>query len=534
MGPPSPVCPFPGDGGPANLPGERGLPSVDGHGPDRAGPGAPARTPEILKRAGLVILIAAAGAVAAVAVLGVISSTSGPVGPGTVELRAGPAWSGRTRLSLPPLGAVSAGTHHAPLAVRAEVERIDLDQLQRLLSADDPQARLEAAVERDMRPLLRSMVVKALLLAAVVGGVAAALLPGRHLRHLPMGAAGGLVAVALLLLLTWRSYDTSAFAQPRFEGSLERAPALLRTVGRHVDDLADVRRRIGTLSRELSSLYETLATPAGPAADETRVLHVSDVHLNPLGLEFARQLAERFEVQAVLDTGDLTSFGYPVEARFTALLAGMPVPYLVVPGNHDSAEVRAALAGVPTVRVLDGTIDVGGVRILGVPDPTFTADNQLSPGEAAAMKRSQAPAVARRVADDDPDVLAVHDPLLAGRSSGRVPLVVAGHVHKRGNTVANGTRTLTVGSTGATGLGTFTVEGGRAYEAEVLSFSGGRLTAVDYVSVRGIGGSFRVDRVVIPAPAPSPGTTTTTAGTAVTTSPAPSESTAVTASTPSG
>jgi predicted phosphodiesterase len=475
-----------------------------------------------LRRAGLVLLIAAAGAVAAVAALGVISSTSGQVGPGTVELRAGPAWSGRTRLSLPPLGALSAGTHRAPLGLRAEVERIDLDQLQRLLSADDPQARLEAAVERDMRPLLRSLVVKALLLAAVVGGVAAAILPGRHIRHVPMGAAGGLVAVGVLLLLTWRTYDTGAFAQPRFEGSLERAPALLRTVGRHVDDLADVRRRISTLSRELSSLYETLATPAGPAAGETRLLHVSDMHLNPLGLEFVRQLAERFEVQAVIDTGDLTSFGYPVEARFTELLAGMPVPYLVVPGNHDSTEVRAALGGVPTVRLLDGVTEVGGVRILGVPDPTFTADNQVGPNEAAAVKRGAAAAVARRVAAEDPDVLAVHDPILAGRSGGRVPLVVAGHVHKRGNTVAGGTRTLTVGSTGATGLGTFTVEGGRAYEAQVLSFAGGRLTAVDYVSFRGIGGSFRVDRVVIPAPEDGTvATTTSTMATVTTASTAP-------------
>ncbi|MGH9179813.1 MAG: metallophosphoesterase family protein [Acidimicrobiales bacterium] len=476
-------------------------------------------SPETLKRAGLVLLIAAAGAVAAVAMLGVISSTSGQVGPGTVELRAGPAWSGRTRLSLPPLGAVSAGTHRAPLGLHAEVERIDLDQLQRLLSAADPQARLEAEVERDMRALLRSLVVKALFLAAVVGGVAAALLPGRHVRHLPMGAVGGLAAVALLLLLTWRSYDTGAFAQPRFEGSLQRAPALLRTVGRHVDDLADVRRRIDTLSRELSSLYKTLATPAGPSAGETRLLHVSDMHLNPLGLEFTRQLAERFEVQAVLDTGDLTSFGYPVEARFTELLAGMPVPYLVVPGNHDSAEVRTALSGVAMVRLLDGITEVGGVRILGVPDPTFTADNEVGPEEAAAVKRREAAVVARRVAADDPDVLAVHDPLLAGRSGGGVPLVVAGHVHKRGNTVAGGTRTLTVGSTGATGLGSFTVEGGRAYEAQVLSFAGGRLTAVDYVSFRGIGGSFRVERVVIPAPEETTAATTTSSGVPGTTTP---------------
>ncbi len=37
-----------------------------------------------------------------------------------------------------------------------------------------------------------------------------------------------------------------------------------------------------------------------------------------------------------------------------------------------------------------------------------------------------------------------------------------------------------------------------AYEAEVLHFRGGQLVAVDYVSLTGVEGSFRVDREVVP------------------------------------
>ena len=474
-----------------------------------------------VRRAAVLLAIAGVGAAAAAGALRFYSTTSGTVGPGTVELRAKAAWSGGTRLSLPPLGAISASTHRAPVALQAEVERLDLDRLQRLLTAPDPRARLEASVEEDLQPLLRRLVVKALLLGTLTGAVAAGLLPGRRARHLPVGAVGGGVAVAVLLLGTWRGYDTAAFAEPRFDGSLERAPGVLRAVGRHVDDLAEVRERVSTLGRELSSLYETLAAPSAPASDETRLLHVSDVHLNPLGLEIVRQLAERFEVTAVLDTGDLTSFGYPVETRFASLLVDMPVPYVVVPGNHDSAGVRTALAeSGGMVSVVDGVVEIGGVRILGVPDPTFTADNEVSPTDAAEVKRRLAPDIRRRLEAERPDVLAVHDPLLAQRADGRVPLVLAGHVHRRGNSVRNGTRTLTVGSTGATGLGTFTVEGGRAYEAQVLSFTAGRLTSVDYVSLKGIGGSFRVDRVVVPPAEPAGAGTTPSSVT--TSGPAPS------------
>lgn len=453
-----------------------------------------------LRHAATLLAVAAIGAVAAVATLSFTSPTSGRVGPSTVELRATGARSGATRLSLPPLGAITAATHGAPVALEARVEQIDLDRLQAILSAPDPQQRLEANVERDLRPLLRTLVLRCVLLALLVGGLAAALLPGRRLGHILTGSVSGTLTVALLLVATWRGYDTAAFSQPRFEGSLERAPGVLRAVGRHVDDLADVRARVSTLGRELSSLYRSLAAPPAATTGETRLLHVSDVHLNPLGLEIARQLAERFEVDAIVDTGDLTSYGYPVEARIAELLVGMPAPYVVVPGNHDSNEVRAAMAGVANVKVLDGSAEFGGVRVLGIPDPTFTADNVVSAGEAAAVKRRAAVDVARRVDAERPDVLAVHDPLLAGRSTGRVPVVAAGHLHKRGNRLRGGTRLLTVGSTGATGLGSFAVEGGRAYEAEVLSFAGGRLTSVDYVSLKGIGGGFVIDRVVIPPP----------------------------------
>jgi hypothetical protein len=80
---------------------------------------------------------------------------------------------------------------------------------------------------------------------------------------------------------------------------------------------------------------------------------------------------------------------------------------------------------------------------------------------------------------------------------------VAGHLHRRTFRERDGTLYLTVGSTGATGLGSFTVTATLAYEAEVLHFSGGRLTAVDYVSLEGTSGDFEVDRRIVTTPSPS-------------------------------
>jgi len=452
------------------------------------------------------LLVALLGAAAGLLALGTLTEARGRVGPGRVAVRAhlGPS---RTELRLPPLGQISASTHFAPVTLSGQVDELSPDRLQDLLKTDDPGDRLRSEVSADLEPLLRAFAWRALVTAVVAGGLAGALLPRRRWTSALTGAGGALVAVTILLGGAWRGYDAQAFEKARFEGPLERAPALLATVRKHVDDIDDVRKRVQVLGDQVAELYSVASSQVGGpvAGDEIRVLHISDIHSNPLGLEVAGRLAEHFKVAAILDTGDLTSFGFPLEGRLGEMVATMNVPYLLVPGNHDSTENRQALAGVHNIQVLDGTVaEVGGVRILGIADPAFTATNETSTAEAAVIKREHAPTVAARVQEFRPDVLAVHDPLLAEASQGHVPLIVAGHTHKNTAVRKNGTLVLTVGSTGATGLGSFTVDTGSPYEAELLHFVGRDLVAVDRIDLHGVGGAFRVERQIVPPPGESP------------------------------
>jgi predicted phosphodiesterase len=425
--------------------------------------------------------------------------SEGSVGPGRVALRAH-LGAGRTELRLPPLGEISAPTHRAPVTLEAQVDEVDVDRLQALLSTDEPGDLLRAEVSRDLEPLLRSFAIRALLAAGAVGTLAGALVPRRRWTHALAGLVGGMLAVGLLLVGAWHGFSEGAFREARFEGPLQRAPALLATVRRHVEGYADVRKRVEVLGDQVAELYAVATSDGGntPAEGEVRILHVSDIHSNPLGLEVTKQLAERFKVQAVLDTGDLTSFGLPIEGRLGELVGQVPVPYLFVPGNHDSNTNRATLGAVKNVQLLEGTVaDVGGVRILGVADPTFTASNEMNTAQAEGIKRLRAPAVAEAVEANSPDVLAVHDPVLGEASGGHVPLIVAGHIHKHTAARHQGTLVLTVGSTGATGLGSLTVDTGRSYDAEVLRFVDRRLVSVDRVELRGVGGNFRVERTLV-------------------------------------
>jgi predicted phosphodiesterase len=311
------------------------------------------------------------------------------------------------------------------------------------------------------------------------------------------------VVVAGLLTWSWASYDPDAFERATFVGPLERAPKLLEAVQGQVGGLSQVRDRVEVLSRQVSAIYAAVEDDA--VESTTTILHVSDIHSNPLGLEIVQQLATAFDVDAVLDSGDLTSFGNAVEARIINLIDDLNIPYLFVPGNHDSAANRDAIAAAPGVTLLDGNVvEVGEVRVLGIADPTFTADNAISTEEGNERRISRAGLVADRVRALRPDVLAVHDERLGSASTGLVSVLAAGHTHKRDDRLVDGTRILVVGSTGATGLGAFTVDTKHAYEAELLRFDGDRLVAVDYVKLDGVSGAFGVERRLVKDFEPTP------------------------------
>jgi predicted phosphodiesterase len=445
-----------------------------------------------------IVAVLVLGALAAVALAGSTSRTVTTVGVGSVEFRVHGGGDGRTALVLPPLGRVTARTHARPASLTAEVKTLDLERLGDLAETDDPASRARAEAAAAAERVIPRVARRLLLLSALVGALTAVIVPRRRWYHVPAGAVGGILGASLLLGSVWYGYDVSKFeSDPRFEGPLERAPAVLETVRRHIDDVDVVRSRVGTLGARIAELYTAVdgTTHAEPG---TAILHVSDIHSNPLAIEVVRRLVESFGVDAVLDTGDLTSFGSPIEARIVDLIRDSDVPYLLIPGNHDSPPNRRAFDEVAEITVLDrDTVTIGSVEILGVADPTFTADNETSTEEANDRKVRSAPSVARLVRRTDPDLLAVHDLRQAAEVAGDVPLVVAGHTHERSQRREESTLLLTVGSTGATGLGSFTTDTDLAYEAQILRFAGGQLVAIDYISLPGFDGSFTVQHSVV-------------------------------------
>jgi predicted phosphodiesterase len=453
-------------------------------------------TPHPLRhRIALLLLVAFIGGLAALLALRLVPPATHSLGPATVSAR-GEFGRGRTTVFIPPLGNISADTHTAPLGFVLTLTEIDPTALTETVSSGRSRQTLERDLTDDLRAAATLVALRLVLGAMLIGAIAAAVLPHRHLSTVVAGAAGGIVVVAVVLGMSAATFDPTAFREPRYQGALERAPQVIETLNRQVSALDNLRSRYETAADRLSDVLELAAKPnLDPREDTVSVLHVSDIHSNPIGVEVTDRLARQFGVDAVIDTGDVTSFGAPVEANIGDIIRQIPVDYLYVPGNHDSFLNRRAISRVDNVTLLDdATAEVGGVTVLGWGDPTFTASNETSTEEGNDARILDAPQVFSAVLRKRPDLLAVHDVRLAEIAIGEVPLVLAGHTHKRSIERRDGTLVMTVGSTGATGLGSFIVEADLTYEAQVIYFRDGAPVAYDYISLSGLGGDFNVER----------------------------------------
>jgi predicted phosphodiesterase len=461
--------------------------------------------------------------------LAVFSRHSISMGPFDVQLSTSYG-HGVTDIDLPPLGRLTANTHRAPLRFKATLEAVNVPQLTRILQDEGTDGLVEE-VQRDALAHLGSYAAWAFA-SALIGALVLALLAFRtHWRSVTISLLTALVVMGGSELTVFATYHPSAFLSPTFSGSLVAAPQLIGKVRTATNRIEDFRGELEDIVDGTVRAYTSIQAGSLGAGPEIRLLHISDIHLNPLGMDFAREIADGFNVNAVVDTGDITSFGTPVENLILSDIAAFHRPYLFVRGNHDSFDLPAAIGKIPNARVLNGdVVRVAGLRIYGLADPAFTPNKAALQNDVAVAALDRI--AARQLLSDvdqmgePPDVIMVHDDRMAELVAGRVPLVISGHFHQQGVRVDDGTIFLRDGTTGGAGANVFTVTGGIPLTAEVLYFTTSTpsptLAAWDVISQSPVTGSLTVTRHLVseelgnpvPAvPSPTPTPTLTPSGT---------------------
>lgn len=461
------------------------------------------------------VLLAVAGALVAVTLL---SSAPYSAGPFTFSARVSAVGRGVTEVQLPPLGTVRAITHRGLVDLTVALERVDVDLLSRL-PARDPGGVILAQTTRDAERAVRLFAVRLLLLAFIGGFLAARIAGVRSLRKLAVAGLVGLGAVGLLVGLTVLTYDVSAFNSPQYSGVLSVAPWLLDALSQSVGQVGTIEQRVGLMAdnvyrlfRGIEALEPVPRTPAG-----RRVLIISDIHNNPVGVAFVSALVPTFGVDLVLDAGDLTDFGTALESELVAGITGLGVPYAIALGNHDAPTVYEQLGGYPNVHFLSGhTLLIDGVGILGSPDPSAADNSPAIPSGRDLDAQVEGLRAALDGGGLQPFFLVAHNPLVGRAFLGHVPVIVSGHTHRVLVREERGSLHLNPGTTGAAGIRGLEALTEQRYTALLVHLVPGednpasgpgrsfRVKAVDILSFEPVGKAISLERRLFDLPVQDP------------------------------
>ncbi|MEU8656002.1 metallophosphoesterase family protein [Actinoplanes philippinensis] len=472
------------------------------------------------------------------------------VGPFSAQMSVEPSVTGGTEINIPPLGSLHLDSHRGPIHLRVDLGSLDQSRTEALI--DNPSAissagdrAVEEVVAGVSRLGLRTMGL------AVLGALLLAALTFRDVRRTAAAGVTALVVTSGSLGLAAGTLRPDSISEPRYEGLLINAPAVVGDARRIADNYGRYAEQLQTILGNVSRVYSTIsALPVyEPAGNTTRLLHVSDLHLNPASWGLIRTVVEAFEIDAVIDTGDIVDWGSSAETGYVSSIPSIQVPYIYVRGNHDSTAIQNAVDAQSNAIVLDnGITEIDGLTIAGIGDPQFTPDksetNEAGDDATPELLTTAGENLAQTIrgSGKQVDIALVHDPAMAQPLSGLVPLVLAGHQHARSVAMlpapapptpdpsasaspapsasalaaiqpAVPTRLMVEGSTGGAGLRGLEHEDPTPLSLSVLYFDENReLKAYDDIQLGGTGESnVEMQRNVIgleeePTPTPTPST----------------------------
>ncbi|MTI94502.1 MAG: metallophosphoesterase [Firmicutes bacterium] len=362
---------------------------------------------------------------------------------------------GYTVVDLPPLGTVRAQTHQLPLMFRLSLSNINMQRLEEMVAGQHPEILFDQ-VQETLRTQVMQFLLRVLAIA-FIGGFGAGYVYSRNLKKSAQAGLIGLLLFTVLIGSALYTYDENAFIAPEFEGVIEAAPWLLGVAEEALAAVEDIDVTMQVITSNLYMLFESLnfLRPLGTIDGDLKILHVSDIHNNLISVALIEQMLVSFDVDLIIDTGDITDYGTPLEAELLRAINNVGIPYVFVPGNHDSPAVISSFGRLENVYVLNEDLlylEELDLLIAGIADPS-AADTAMAvrPHEEYLHAAERLRELVEE-AERPPDIIAAHHAWIVNEFTDLPSLLLHGHSHRSDIEVAGETFLIDAGSTGGAGI----------------------------------------------------------------------------------
>ncbi|ATW26505.1 metallophosphoesterase family protein [Candidatus Formimonas warabiya] len=399
----------------------------------------------------------------------------------TWKIFAVPSLQGQTVIEFPPFGNLSAQTHVSPLDLHIRLERVGPQLVQTKYLAKESQAQ----IVNDIQDSIPQVLVHFSLRQIGIGFFGAFLFVFFiwRLRFKPALGAGllGALLMGACFLLGFFTFNTEAFQEPHYDGVISEAPNFIHLASLSASQIKNIQSQAGTLMENVEGMAASTESVAnlgtlGKEGSVKKILLVSDLHSNPMGVELMKSLVKSFKIDFIIDAGDLTDFGSHLEIQTADEVSKLGIPYLFCPGNHETEEMVAYMKTLPNVVVLQGqTKTFQGIRILGIPDP-LSSDPAVEIKDAdawAEVVNSTAENALETIQKEGrPDILVMHNPQISRKLAGSASLLISGHTHLQAREILkDGTLLINPGTTGAAGMRGLYAKNNIPYSAVILHYS---------------------------------------------------------------
>ncbi|MGB4149072.1 MAG: metallophosphoesterase, partial [Tepidanaerobacteraceae bacterium] len=222
------------------------------------------------------------------------------------------AEKGSTTIHLPPIGVLKAYTHSSPITLKIVLQNVDIDVIKAIIDSIHDKNELISLIKEDALNAIKILAAKTLLLS-ISGTFFAAFVLRLKKRDFICCTIISIALVIIILSWTFLSYNVTAFDKPEYFGTLRAAPWLIDIWNKGISQINVLREQLKSMSEGISMVFSRMDSVASTEESMVRVLHVSDIHNNPAAFDFMEQIVQNFNVDFIIDTGDITDYGTYLE-----------------------------------------------------------------------------------------------------------------------------------------------------------------------------------------------------------------------------